>query len=82
MKWLLFLMQLMPTILKIVQAIEEAVGPGQGALKEKMVIDAVNSVKPMNATETAMVKTMTASVVSSLKGIDAAKKEAAAGPQA
>jgi len=74
MKVLLFILQIMPIILKIVQAIEEAVGPGQGDLKEKMLLDAVNSVRPMNASETAMVKTMTANVVASLKGIEAAKK--------
>lgn len=82
MKWLLFVIQLMPTILKIVQAIEEAVGPGHGDLKEKLLIDAVNSVKPMNAAETTMLKAMTASVVANLKPIEAAKKEEAARPQA
>lgn len=75
---LIKIMKVLTVVVPAVQVIEEAVGPGFGNLKEGMLLDAVNSVQPMKEEETAMVKTLTASVVKSFKVIDQAKKDAAA----
>lgn len=84
MKWLLFIMQLLPTILEIVAKVEQTAGAGNGDLKKKLVMDAITAGAgaEMTPRETTAVSKTIDVVVASMKPIDEAKKEAAARPQA
>lgn len=65
MKWLIFILQLLPTILQAVKAVEEALPLATGADKKALVMAAAAD-SPATTDETSMLSKLVDTVVTSL----------------